>query len=88
MDFSIFLRFLSSLAFNICGSKRFFFFNGSANMGKDERKSNGPPHVDIFLDPANTLGCMATDESNLNITVAIFTFGLKDKADYEEVYNS
>jgi len=71
MDFSIFLRFLSSLAFNICGSKRFFFFNGSANMGTDERKSNGPPHVDILLDATNTLGCMVTDENNLNIAVAI-----------------
>jgi len=85
MDFSIFLRFLSSLAFNICGSKRFFFFNGSANMGKDERKSNGPPHVDTLLDPTNILGCMAIDESNLNITVTIFTYDLNYKADYEQI---
>jgi len=49
-------------------------------MGTDERKNNGPPHVDILLDPTNTLGCMATDESNLNIVVVILTFGLKDKA--------
>lgn len=71
MDFSIFLRFLSSLAFNICGSKRFFFFNGSANIGTDERKSNGPPYVDILLDATNKLDCMVTDENNLNMAMGI-----------------
>lgn len=70
MDFSIFLRFRSSLCFNICGSRRFFFFSGSANDGADARNSSGPPDVDRLLAAARWPGRAATanaEDNNLNM---------------------